>query len=297
MKNSYKICNWSQYNKKLINRGSINFLIVPKTILLIKKFKAKSTGGRPQEYSSLLIELLVMLKIQYSLPYRALEGFAKSIFKEELKIPSYSLICKRAKELEFMLEKLSQRRPKAVLLDASGLQVFGEGEWKRKIHGVGRPRKWMKIHIAIDERSQEIIAAILTSSNVGDSSVTEDLLDQSPSSIKVVKADGGYDRSGAREAIKKNKAKALIPPPKNARIDTDNQERNDHAKIIKSLGGDLVARSLWGKLTGYNKRALVETAFSRYKRIFSGKLFSRTYDRQRVENHLKCLILNKMMAG
>ena len=63
---------------------------------------------------------------------------------------------------------------------------------------------------------------ILTSSNVGDSSVTEDLLDQSPSSIKVVKADGGYDRSGAREAIKKNKAKALIPPPKNARIDTDN---------------------------------------------------------------------------
>lgn len=297
MKNSYKFCNWSQYNKKLINRGSINFLIAPKTIFLIKKFKAKSTGGRPKEYSSLLIELLVMLKIQYSLPYRALEGFARSIFKKELKIPSYSLICKRTKELEFLLAKLSQRRPKTILLDASGLQVFGEGEWKRKIHGRGRPRKWMKIHVAVDETSQEIIASVLTHSNIGDSSVTNDLLEQSPNTIKVVKADGGYDRTTAREAIKKKRAKALIPPPKNTRIDTSNEERNDDAKIIYNLGGDLVARSLWGKLTGYSKRALVEATFSRYKRIFSGKLFSRSFTRQRVENHLKCLILNKMIAG
>lgn len=72
-----------------------------------------------------------------------------------------------------MLAKLSQRRPKTIFLDASGLQVFGKGEWKRKIHGVGRPRKWMKIHIAVEEKSQEIIAAILTHSNVGDSSVAE----------------------------------------------------------------------------------------------------------------------------
>ena len=121
----------------LINRGSINFLVMPKAFIQIKKFKEKLTGGRPKKYSSLLIELLVMLKIQYSLSYRALEGLVKSVFKK-IKIPS--LICRRAKELEKLLSKLSARRPKTVLLDASGLQVFGEEEWKRKIHGVGRPR-------------------------------------------------------------------------------------------------------------------------------------------------------------
>lgn len=115
--------------------------------------------------------------------------------------------------------------------------------------------------------------------------------------MKVVKADGGYDRISARDAIRKNKAKVLIPPPKNARTNTNNHERNDSVKIIYTLGGDLTARSLWRNLTGYSKRALVETAFASYKRIFSGKLFSKTYDRQRIENHLKCLILNKMIAG
>jgi hypothetical protein len=79
---SYKKCNWSQYNRRLINRGSINFLVTSKALIQIKKFKEKSTGGHPKKYSSLLIELLVMLKIQYSLSYRALEGFAKSVFKK-----------------------------------------------------------------------------------------------------------------------------------------------------------------------------------------------------------------------
>ena len=82
-----------------------------------------------------------MRKIHYRLPYRALEGFAKSVValgKKFASIPSYSLVCKRARSLESSLPKLSSRRPSVVLIDASGVKVYGEGEWKVKIHGKGR---------------------------------------------------------------------------------------------------------------------------------------------------------------
>ena len=132
---------WSQYNKDLVQRGSITFFIEEKTLQKIQNFRGKSTGGRPQEFPLVLIQLLLFIKIQYSLTYRGLEGFAKSILQKMyswFEVPSYSLICKRAKELSRSLPELSSRRPSVVLIDASGIKVFGEGEWKRKIHGVGR---------------------------------------------------------------------------------------------------------------------------------------------------------------
>ena len=66
--------------------------------------------------------------------------------------------------------------------------------------------------------------------------------------------------------------------------------------LIKLLGGDLTAKRIWGKLTGYSKRALVETAFSRLKMVYGEKFFSRKFAHQEVEAHLKCLLLNKMMS-
>lgn len=288
---------WSQYNKELVQRGSITFFIDEKTLKFIQHFKAKSTGGRPQEFPQSLIELLLVVKIQFSLAYRALEGFAKSIFeniKKWFRIPTYSSVCKRAKNLAASLPELTSRKAKVVLIDASGIKVYGEGEWKRKIHGAGRPRKWLKLHIAVDENSQEIVAEAITDCRVADAVMVEPLLDSIANNIKIVKADGAYDRACARRAIKKKGATALVPPPRNARINKVDQERDLAVLAIKGLGGDQVARSLWGKLTGYSYRVLVETAFSRYKRIFGPRLFSQTFERQSVENRLKIIMLNKM---
>ena len=60
---------WREYNQKLVQRGSITFMIHEKTILEIQKFKPKSTGGRPQKYPDALIELLIVVKICFNLPY------------------------------------------------------------------------------------------------------------------------------------------------------------------------------------------------------------------------------------
>ncbi len=289
--------NWQHYNRQLVQRGSIHFLIDPKAIETAKTNNLQGKMGRPLQFSDQLILMLMMIKVHYLLTYRALEGFANSLdqfIQASLAIPSYSLICKRAAKV--VLPKLSRRRPNYVILDASGLKVVGEGEWKVKIHGASKRRKWLKVHLAIDGKSQEIVAEMITASEVRDGKMTGPLLDQVKGKIKGVLADGAYDEKSARNEVKKRGAKALIPPPKNGRLRGD-LDRDEALRLIHGLGNNKVGRSIWGKLTGYSKRALVETSFSRMKVLFGERLFSKAFDRQRVEVGLRCLILNKMIRA
>lgn len=289
--------NWSEYNKHLVQQGRLSLYIDPKIFKTMSKNQRAKGRGRPIKYSNALIQMLLMIKIRYRLPYRALEGFVKSLFKKrEFLIPTYSLICKRIDRLQLNLPKLAANRSVEIILDASGAKICGEGEWKVKIHGRGRPRKWVKLHIAVDAETQEILAEVTTESTVADSSMTKKLLGAIRGKVKVVIADGAYDRSSSREAIKQMKSKALIPPPKNARYRYTNSERDQAIAAIKGLGGDKEARSIWGKLSGYSQRVLVETAFSRLKRLFGDRLFSKSLDKQRIENTMRCLLLNQMRA-
>lgn len=276
----------------------MTFYIDPEALEPAKRRRKKR--GRPRIFSHPLIQLLLILKIQYRLPYRALEGFAKDIlplFKEGINLPSYSLICRRACELEALLPKLSRRRPQVILLDATGVKVFGEGEWKVKIHGKTKRRKWIKIHLAVDANTQEIIQMEITEGTVADCKIGPKLIKNCPKSAKVYMGDGGYDTRKCRKAIKEKNAKALIPPRKNARRDPKLKERNEAISERKGLGIDEVGMSLWGKLTGYSQRALVETTFSRLKKIYGGELYSRKMGSQKVESHLKCLMMNKMLGA
>ncbi|MBL4557801.1 MAG: transposase [Rhodobacteraceae bacterium] len=35
-------------------------------------------------------------------------------------------------------------------VDATGLKVYGEGEWKVRVHGKDKRRVWRKLHLAVD---------------------------------------------------------------------------------------------------------------------------------------------------
>ena len=291
--------NWPQYNKYLVQRGSLTFLIDPKVMKTLVP-KDKKDRGRPLEFSNQFIEMLLMIKIHFRLPYRQLEGFARSLLEQmklPAKMPTYSLICKRAKQLAFCLPKLSTRQPTTVIVDASGIKVQGEGEWKVKVHGKGRPRKWIKIHVAIDAKTQEIVGEITTEASVDDGKAFPDLMNQVPNRVNTVLGDGAYDDKDVREIIKQRGGRVLIPPPKNAVCHGTDLDRDHAVLAIRAFGGDKTAKSIWGKLTGYSQRALVETTISGYKKIFGDRFFSRTKDRQKVESRLKCLILNKMMRA
>jgi len=176
------------------------------------------------------------------------------------------------------------------------MKVVGEGEWKVHVHGRGRPRKWLKVHVAIDQETQEIVAEVTTESSVSDGSMTEELLCQVKGGIQQVLADGAYDRKDARNAIRKRGAQPLIPPPRNAKFKSGDGLERDLAMLeIAGLGGSIEGRSLWGKLTGYSRRSLVEATFSRKKRLFGDRFFSQHLEKQRVESRLRCWILNRML--
>jgi hypothetical protein len=291
--------NWREYNKKLVQRGSLTFLIDPKVMKTLGPKAQKKRKGRPLEFSGELILLLLMIKIHYKMPYRMLEGFARFFFEQfkKMKVPTYSLTCKRAKGLSTKLPKLSSCRPQTVIVDATGIKVQGEGEWKVKVHGKGRPRKWIKMHVAIDERTQEIVGEVSTEATVDEGKAFPKVVQQVRGRPKLVIGDGAYDDRDVRDLIRKKGGKGLIPPPSNAVCHGTDLERDDAIKMIRVFGGDKIAKSIWGKLSGYSRRALVETAFSRYKKMFGERAFSRTQERIILENRLKCVLLNKMIRA
>jgi IS5 family transposase len=146
----------------------------------------------------------------------------------------------------------------------------------------------------MDPVSGEIIAETTTTLTTDDGEVLDHLLTITPKSVKRVLGDGVYDGLKYRERIKRHGTKALASPPRHVRIRRRDPDRDEAMKLTRGFGGDTNARSLWGKLTGYSRRALVENTFSRMKKMFGAGLFSKESNRQVVENYYRCLLLNRM---
>jgi IS5 family transposase len=291
--------NWREYNKNLVQRGSLTFLIDPKIAKTFMPKPKKKIRGTHLMFSDQLILILLMIKIQYKMPYRMLEGFNRFILEQckKIKVPTYSLTCRRAKGLVKDLPKLSSRRPHTIIVDATGIKLAGEGEWKVKIHGKERPRKWIKLHLAIDKNTQEIVGEISTAGSTDDGKAFPKVFSQVSSRVKTVIGDGSYDAQAVRDLVRKQGGKALIPPPKNAICHDKDPDRDRAILDIRGFGGDKKAKSIWGKLSGYSRRSLVETTFSRYQQMFRERAFSKTWERLVIENRLKCVLLNKMMRA
>lgn len=299
----YRIRNWSEYNKALVQRGSINLWFSEESIEKWHFCKPDGKKGRPLFYSNDAILCALIIRTVFHLPLRALQGFLLSmviLLGLAIKIPSYTQISRRSKDLGKVLKKLSNRRPSDIVFDSTGLKVYGEGEWKVKKHGTSKRRTWRKLHIGMDPNSGEIIIAELTGNAIGDGDgqVGQKLLKKSPRSIKRVFGDGGYDGLGFRKEVEEIGAEPIIPPPKGAVIrenpDRAQSKRNDSIAEIQGLGGDEEARKFWKILKGYHKRSLVETSMYRIKQLTGSNLKSRSYDRQRTEAQVKCLVINKM---
>ena len=290
--NNNKRC-WKQHNKSLVQRGSITFWIDED---LLKNDQAfESTKGRPK-FKTPLIQVGWLLKTVYKLTFRSLQGYLDSLFTlvgANLNSPHYSLFCKRGNEVKDLLPKLSDRRPKEVVIDAAGLKIFGEGEWKTHKHGREKVRRWIKVHVAVDPKTGECIAAKVTDEKGGDATQLPDLIKGCPRSVKKAYADGAYDTKKCRELLMERGIEDIIPPRKTGVIKEAKgpENRNIALKEIRGLLGDI---DLWKKLKGYGRRSLAETFFSRMKMILGERLASRKYDHQTLESLLKIHLLNQM---
>ena len=135
-KSQYRIRNWHDYNESLVQRGSITLWISEEDIGAWKPDGPRKRGGQVQ-YSDGAIQCLLMVRSVFHLTLRATEGFLRSLFhllEWELPVPDYTTLCKRARRLGVSLGRKAAG-PLHLVLDSTGLKVFGEGEWKVRQHG------------------------------------------------------------------------------------------------------------------------------------------------------------------
>ena len=144
-------------------------------------------------------------------------GFVQSLIKLcglGWTAPNYTTFFRRQEHIDIAISYQKSSDGLHLLVDSTGLKFLGEGEWKRKKHGPEYRRQWRKLHIGIDAQTLQIRAVQLTTNDVSDSQVLEELLYQIPldEQIDSVYTDGAYNTKHCRQVISDRQAHAVIPP-------------------------------------------------------------------------------------
>ena len=296
-KASYKITNWRKYNESLVERGSITFWFSDDVIDHWEHENDQPKVGHPFVYSDTAMESLLMLRELFRLPYRQTEGLGRSLVKlmqVDVAIPDFTSLAKRAARLEIVLDVATRKGPIDVVVDSTGLKVFGEGEWKTRKHGASKRRTWRKLHLAVNPETHEIEAEVLTENSGHDADQVDDLLQQIDSPIDSFTGDGAYDQWKVYTSLADRDTKAIIPPRRNAKIKQHGNsseaplERDEAIREIRRVG-----RKQWKQDVGYHCRSLAETAMYRFKCCFGANLKNRVFENQQTEARLRCKILNR----
>ena len=297
-----RVTNWLEYEAGLRRRGSLTVWITPEALSLWQAPKRMTRGGQ-QRYSDLAIETTLMLGMVFGLRLRQTEGLLTSVLQLmglDLAVPDHTTLSRRARTWRLSDEqqggRLSGEGPVHVLIDSTGLEIYGAGQWLEEKHGARSRRSWRKLHLALDADSGEIVAHVMTDQDTGDASQVDPLLDQIAVPIGQFTADGAYDGNPTYDAVTSHSVGAMvvIPPRANAveRSDTEPScQRDRHIAAITTDG-----RMKWQAVTGYGKRSLVETAIGRYKAIIGRRLRARSFDAQQTEVAIGCAVLNRMLA-
>jgi hypothetical protein len=286
------IKNWSAYNKGLEKRYDVTVHLNPK--VLKKPEKIKGQRGRPREYGQALIEMALVVKAIYRLPYRGLEGFLRGILGQDAHLPDYTTVCVRAATVDAALNIVRRGGKVHLVVDTTGLKIFGEGEWKVRQHGASKRRIWRKLHLGLDEASQDILAVDLTEHSVGDQEHLPEVLNQVPQDIRLkqVSADGIYDSHACYKTVHEKGAKLVTPPRKSAVVPRGRPRRDEPLRTCAVRDCKRRGREAWKRHHHYHCRSLAETGMYRFKTIFGGSLASRTFARQKIEAILKAKSLN-----
>ncbi|WP_088889120.1 IS5 family transposase [Leptolyngbya ohadii] len=299
MKPQYRIRNWSEYNAGLKARGSLTFWMDE---FVLEEWLVQELSGRPGAsvlYSDLAIMTMATLKAGYRLAGRQCQGFVESIFALmdiDLPVPDHSTLSRRLGQLSIDLPVLPKDGARHIVVDSTGVKVYGEGEWKTRQHGVSKRRTWRKLHLGVDEATGEILAAVVTTNDFHDGEVLNDVLQAIKDPIEQVSTDGAYDHRHCYDEIAAKGAKAVIPPRKDAKIwqhgnrKGEPHPRDENLRFIRKSG-----RKRWKRDSGYHRRSIAETTMFRFKAIFGGNLSARQFDNQAVELFIKCAALNRMI--
>jgi len=292
-KRRYRIRNWRDYNSALVRRGSLTLWVEQGTVNKWRDTAAPIRRGRRRFYSDLAITCALTLREVYHLPLRSTQGLVSSVLRllgADLPAPHYSTLSRRAASLEVKLPHMS-KDPLHLAVDSTGIKLYGEGEWKVRLHGAEKRRTWRKLHLAVDHTTHEAVACSMSEQYVLDRRELPGLLREIEGEVAEVLGDGAYDFQDCYKAINARGARSVIPPQKRARVRSGAEFGDRNAAVLR---GREVGRDEWKKEAGYHRRSLAETAMMRLKTIFSDNLKAREWRRQETELRVRCTAMNRM---
>ncbi|GLT11980.1 IS5 family transposase [Sulfitobacter porphyrae] len=301
-KQRHRVTNWAEYNEGLRRRGDLTVWISEDALALWSAPRRTTRGGQPH-YSDLAIELCLTLGLVFKQPLRQTQGLMRSIARllgVGIAVPDFSTLSRRGNGLTLRPKPKSRcDKPVQMVVDSTGLKIFGEGDWLEQKHKAKRKRRtWRKLHLGLDLVSGEIVCSDLTKDAVGDPTALPGLLDQVDGPMDRFLVDGAYDGKPTSDLLAARFGSTIevtIPPPRNA-IPSLSAAYNPTARdrAIAQIKAD--GRMAWQKSSGYNQRSRGETQMGRWKTVIGPKLMARTFENQKTEARIGVQVLNQMNA-
>jgi transposase len=296
---AHHLTNWPEYEAGLRSRGSLTLWITPEALAQWQAARRTTPGGQSR-YSDLAIETTLMLGSAFQVRLRQTEGLLGSVVQLmglSVAIPDHTTLSRRAKQRPAITRAPLPDGPLDVLVDSTGLKVYGAGQWQQEKHGVKSRRRWRKLHLAVDASTGLIVAHTLTDQDGDDPSQVAPLLAQIPGEVGQLIADGAYDGAPTYQTVAQHSAAAqIVIPPRSTAVRSCETGpptlRDRHLEAIAAHG-----RLGWQKATGYGRRALVETTMGRYKALIGPRLRARDPDAQQTEAAIGVAVLNRMLAA
>jgi transposase len=283
------LINWPSYNRSLVRRGEILFSydILDTWSYELERMN-KNKKGKPFTFPDSFILAIGYISTSFHLPYRQTEGIVKATGKRLPANPSYGHICKRINKLTIDTKRyvIDDDDDLIISIDSTGIKVTNRGQWMDEKWDVQNRRGYLKIHVAVNIKTKEILALIVTDEKVHDGKILKKLVNnvldnQDKKKIKSILADGAYDSNTNFKYLQEKKITPAIKVRRNSIVSPKYSRLRNRESRLQTK--DLLK---WKKKRKYGQRWMAETAFSSIKRMF-GEYTSAT----RFQNMLKEMMI------
>ena len=291
--------SWHDYNESMVERGRvlIDVSFLKSANDEIKKMN-KAKVGAPFQYPYSYIEFVAFLKVSFKIPYRTVQGIVRGL-SEYLRIEEmhFTHIRRRILKIKPSVRNLGfegeeDDKPITLIVDASGLTISKKGDYIEE-KWIREKKEFVKLHIAVDEKSKKVVSFRITKGNVHDTKKFGPLVKESAKrhDIDKVYGDKAYDNRKNFNILDDMNAEPAISIRKNASTSSKGCPlRRDEVFLVKKLGYEG-----WKQLKDTGRRWIPEIVFSSIKRVLGEDLLSKKFSAQKVEVGLKVMLYNQFM--
>jgi len=291
--------SWHDYNESLIERGRIlmDIKFLRSRNMEIEKMNEGKVGA-PFEYSHMYIQFLAFLKIGFKIAYRTVQGIVRGLF-DYIRIEEmhFTHIKRRILKIKPSARNLNldndYGKPITLIVDASVLTITKKGDYIEQ-KWIRKKKEFVKLHIAVDAKSEKIVSFRVTKGNVHDSKKLSPMIKEVAEEYNIDKVygDKAHDNRKSFSLLDELSIEPAISIRKNASTETRGCPlRRDEVLLIRKLGYDG-----WKQLKDAGRRWIAELVFSSIKRVLGEDLLSKKFRAQKVEAGLKVMLYNKFMS-